>query len=164
MPYYTNDDNDVDDFTEYDPMPYSGGYDITVTYGRSIPPSDETCYPLSSLSGDAFEYQRPNFSSNHDSSAYDDQALKTEYSSYARPGPVGSGSDFGRKPNSGYGGRTEVEYGRKTESEHGSGYGGRIESDYVKPSYGGHEDDGDDGHKKHVSLRNFKLKLKLRFC
>ncbi|CAD5324464.1 unnamed protein product [Arabidopsis thaliana] len=78
MPYYTNDDNDVDDFTEYDPMPYSGGYDITVTYGRSIPPSDETCYPLSSLSGDAFEYQRPNFSSNHDSSAYDDQALKTD--------------------------------------------------------------------------------------
>ena len=84
MPYYTKDDADVDDFDEYDPTPYSGGYDITVTYGRSLPPSDENCYPLSSLSGDAFEYQRPLFSSSHEPSAYDDQALNTEYSSYAR--------------------------------------------------------------------------------
>lgn len=170
MPYYTKDDDEVDDFNEYDPTPYSGGYDITVTYGRSIPPSDETCYPLSSRSGDAFEYQRPVFSSNHDPSAYGDQALKTEYSSYAKPKPRpggahvegeyggrkpeygGSGtggSDFGRKPNSGYGGRTEVEYGRKP----GSGYGGRTEVEYGrKPEsehgsgYGG-RNENDYGHK-----------------
>ncbi|CAH2044970.1 unnamed protein product [Thlaspi arvense] len=197
MPYYSKDDDEVDDFTEYDPTPYSGGYDIAVTYGRSIPPSDETCYPLSSRSGDAFEYQRPVFSSNHDPSAYGDQALNTEYSSYARPKTRpggqggahvegehggrkpehgGSGSDFGRKPNSGYGGRTEVEYGRKPESgyggrteveygrkpesEHGSGYGGRMKSkeeedgDSRKPSYGHDDDDKKESHgyKKHVSL------------
>ncbi|CAH8384972.1 unnamed protein product [Eruca vesicaria subsp. sativa] len=85
MPYYTKDNADVDDYDEYDPTPYSGGYDITVTYGRPLPPSDENCYPLSSLSGDAFEYQRPVFSSSHEPSAYDDQALNTEYSSYAKP-------------------------------------------------------------------------------
>ena len=135
MPYYTKDDDEVDEFNDYDPTPYSGGYDITVTYGRSVPPSDETCYPLSSRSGDAFEYERPVFSSSHEPAAYGDQALKTEYSSYARPktrpgghggahvegeyGGSGSGSGLGRKPDSGYGGRTEVEYGRTPpELEH----------------------------------------------
>jgi len=134
MPYYTNDDDEVDDFKDYDPMPYSGGYDITVTYGRSLPPSDETCYPLSSRSGDAFEYQRPVFSTNHEPSAYDDKALKTEYSSYSHPKPrpgghggahvegqyggSGSGgSDFARKPNSGSGGRIESDYGHKSKEE-----------------------------------------------
>ncbi|KAF3594809.1 hypothetical protein DY000_02025522 [Brassica cretica] len=164
MPYYTSNDDDVDDFNDYDPTPYSGGYDITVTYGRSVPPSDETCYPLSSRSGDAFEYQRPVFSSSKEPAAYGDQALNTEYSSYARPktrpgGQGGSGSDFGRKPDSGrteveygrrpesggYGGRTEVEYGRKPESEHGSGYGHRKDEDGDKK----------ESHKKDVSLINF---------
>lgn len=97
MPYYTKDDADVDDFDEYDPTPYSGGYDITVTYGRPLPPSDENCYPLSSLSGDAFEYQRPVFSSSQEPSAYGDQALNTEYSSYARP----KTKHGGRKENEG---------------------------------------------------------------
>lgn len=198
MPYYTNNDDDVDDFTDYDPTPYSGGYDITVTYGRSIPPSDETCYPLSSRAGDAFEYQRPVFSSSvHEPSAYGDQALKTDYSSYARPvasggahvgggrtGGSGSGGsnygyggkpnsgyggrtevEYGGKPNSGFGGRTELEYGRKPESEYGSGYGGRTESDdgdFKKSSHGRHKDD-DGGHKKYVKLK-LKLKLKLLLC
>lgn len=128
MPYYTKDDADVDDFDEYDPTPYSGGYDITVTYGRSLPPSEENCYPLSSLSGDAFEYQRPVFSSSHEPSAYDNQALNTEYSSYARP-----------------------------KTKHGSGYGGRKENegDYKKSSR--NDDDDVDkkesqDHKKYVSL------------
>ena len=180
MPYYTSNDDDVDDFNDYDPTPYSGGYDITVTYGRSVPPSDETCYPLSSRSGDAFEYQRPVFSSSKEPAAYGDQALNTEYSSYARPKTRpgghggahveggkkpehgGSGSDFGRKPDSG---RTEVEYGRRPES---GGYGGgRTEVEYGrKPesehgSGYGHSKDGDDdkkeSHKKNVSLFNFHL-------
>ncbi|KAF2303593.1 hypothetical protein GH714_019797 [Hevea brasiliensis] len=35
------------DFEEYDPTPYGGGYDLTQTYGKPLPPSDETCYPRS---------------------------------------------------------------------------------------------------------------------
>lgn len=181
MPYYTNNEDDVDDFNDYDPTPYSGGYDITVTYGRSLPPSDETCYPLSSRSGDAFEYQRPVFSSSHDEpAAYGDQAVSTEYSSYARPKTrpeggkrpeygTGSGSEFGRKPDSGHGGRTEVEYGRRPES---GGYGGgRTEVEYGrKPEsehgsgYGRRKDEDDDkkeshDHKKYVSLVNLFIKV-----
>lgn len=35
------------DFEEYDPTPYGGGYDLTLTYGKPLPPTDETCYPRS---------------------------------------------------------------------------------------------------------------------
>ncbi|VFQ81692.1 unnamed protein product [Cuscuta campestris] len=34
-------------FEEYDPDPYSGGYDIVQTYGKPLPPSNQTCYPRS---------------------------------------------------------------------------------------------------------------------
>ncbi|CAD5333485.1 unnamed protein product [Arabidopsis thaliana] len=133
MPYYTRDDNDVDDFDEFDPTPYSGGYDITVIYGRPIPPSDETCYPLSSGVDDDFEYERPEFTQIHEPSAYGDEALNTEYSSYSRPKPRpafrpdsgGGGHVQGERPNPGYG--SESGYGRKPESEYGSGYGGQTE-------------------------------------
>lgn len=36
------------DFEEYDPTPYGGGYDPSSTYGKPLPPSDETCYPRDS--------------------------------------------------------------------------------------------------------------------
>ncbi|KAK9081742.1 hypothetical protein Syun_031188 [Stephania yunnanensis] len=35
------------DFAEYDPTPYSGGYDIAATYGAPLAPSVSTCYPHS---------------------------------------------------------------------------------------------------------------------
>jgi hypothetical protein len=38
---------DDDEFDEYNPHPYSGGYDIAVTYGAPRPPSTATCYPVS---------------------------------------------------------------------------------------------------------------------
>ncbi|CAH9082392.1 unnamed protein product [Cuscuta europaea] len=41
---------DDTDFDEYDPDPYSGGYDISQTYGKPLPPSDRTCYPRSAAS------------------------------------------------------------------------------------------------------------------
>ncbi|KAF0907564.1 hypothetical protein E2562_018372 [Oryza meyeriana var. granulata] len=43
--YYGDDD---DEYEEYNPHPYSGGYDIFATYGSPIPPSPTTCYPISS--------------------------------------------------------------------------------------------------------------------
>ena len=113
MPYYTSNDDDVDDFNDYDPTPYSGGYDITVTYGRPVPPSDETCYPLSSRSGDAFEYQRPVFSSSKEPAAYGDQALNTEYSSYSRPK-----HSPGFRPGSDGGGHVK---GERQDKSYGSG-------------------------------------------
>ncbi|KAG2646515.1 hypothetical protein PVAP13_2KG512510 [Panicum virgatum] len=39
-----------DDFDEFDPTPYDGGYDLFVTYGRPLPPSKETCHPCSAPS------------------------------------------------------------------------------------------------------------------
>jgi hypothetical protein len=61
MPFFSRgDDDQVDDYDEYDPTPYGGGYDIALTYGRPIPPSDETCYPISSASGE-IDYDRPNY-------------------------------------------------------------------------------------------------------
>ncbi|GER52993.1 pro-resilin [Striga asiatica] len=36
------------EFEEYDPTPYSGGYDPVKTYGKPFPPSEITCYPRSS--------------------------------------------------------------------------------------------------------------------
>ncbi|CAA0835950.1 Unknown protein [Striga hermonthica] len=35
------------EFEEYDPTPYSGGYDPVETYGKPFPPSEATCYPRS---------------------------------------------------------------------------------------------------------------------
>ncbi|KAG6493714.1 uncharacterized protein At5g39570-like isoform X1 [Zingiber officinale] len=38
---------DDDDFPEYNPHPYRGGYDIALTYGDPLPPSSAICYPIS---------------------------------------------------------------------------------------------------------------------
>ncbi|XP_062189473.1 uncharacterized protein At5g39570-like isoform X2 [Phragmites australis] len=38
---------DDDEFDDYNPHPYSGGYDISATYGSPLPHSPATCYPVS---------------------------------------------------------------------------------------------------------------------
>ncbi|KAJ0082692.1 hypothetical protein Patl1_10955 [Pistacia atlantica] len=43
----SNSEFDDTEFEEYDPTPYWGGYDITQTYGKPLPPSDNLCYPRS---------------------------------------------------------------------------------------------------------------------
>ncbi|CAH9130868.1 unnamed protein product [Cuscuta epithymum] len=43
-------DEEDTDFDEYDPDPYSGGYDISQTYGKPLPASDRICYPRSAAS------------------------------------------------------------------------------------------------------------------
>ncbi|OVA10219.1 hypothetical protein BVC80_1597g3 [Macleaya cordata] len=40
-------DFNLPEFKEYDPTPYGGGYDQTLTYGKPLPPSDSICYPPS---------------------------------------------------------------------------------------------------------------------
>lgn len=44
--YSTTEFNEPE-FEEYDPTPYGGGYDLTVTYGKPLPPADDICYPRS---------------------------------------------------------------------------------------------------------------------
>ncbi|KAK9268053.1 hypothetical protein L1049_010492 [Liquidambar formosana] len=45
--YSASNYTEPDEFIDDDPTPYVGGYDITLTYGKPLPPSDETCYPRS---------------------------------------------------------------------------------------------------------------------
>uniref|UniRef100_A0A803QMI9 Uncharacterized protein n=1 Tax=Cannabis sativa TaxID=3483 RepID=A0A803QMI9_CANSA len=156
MPYYRDEDA-VNDFDEYDPTPYSGGYDIHLTYGRPLPPCEETCYPPLT---DDFDYDRPQYSSHSEPSAYADEALDVEYSSYVRhkprPGPAygfnpGGGHPQGERPEPApYGFQPEAQRHESEEpsSEYGSGYGrkteyessGYVASEYVKPSYGGDDE------------------------
>lgn len=41
------DDYNEDDFDDYNPHPYLGGYDLAQTYGQPLPPSAAICYPIS---------------------------------------------------------------------------------------------------------------------
>ncbi|KAI3789084.1 hypothetical protein L2E82_01871 [Cichorium intybus] len=133
--------DEVDDFDEYDSTTYGGGYDIHLTYGRPLPPSEEICYAPTSTSSGGFDYERSNYSSYAEPSAYGEEALDNEYKNYVRRKPRrghspagvthqygGGGSGYGRpeEPTSEYGSG----YGRKQEeptSEYESGYGRRQE-------------------------------------
>ncbi|KAH0712815.1 hypothetical protein KY290_008939 [Solanum tuberosum] len=157
MSYYPKGHHDDDgaEFDEYDPTPYGGGYDIALTYGRPLPPSEETCYQPSSAS-DEFDYDRPQYTSYAEPSAYGDEALDNEYQSYSRPKPRPTPSyrpseeshtyeqpqaDYGFQPGVNRPGG-ESEYGRKSEyeeeptPEYGSGYGRKSEYEEPKPQYG----------------------------
>ncbi|XP_078432431.1 glycine-rich protein isoform X2 [Wolffia australiana] len=87
-----NTDEAVDDFDDYDPTPYSGGYDIALTYGRPIPPSEETCYLPNAHSSSTADFDRPNFQGS------------------ARPSTFGYGSEERRSDyDSGYGRQPDLE-------------------------------------------------------
>ncbi|CAB4274986.1 unnamed protein product [Prunus armeniaca] len=108
--YYTGNDaneDSADVFEEYDPTPYEGGYDMALTYGRPVAPSERTCYRHSSREDPEEDYDQPEFSSYQEPSAYDEEAVKEEYSSYARPSQEGDqynirrqGGDEGRRSDS----------------------------------------------------------------
>ncbi|XP_010258266.1 PREDICTED: uncharacterized protein At5g39570-like [Nelumbo nucifera] len=158
MAFYSGGEDAVDDFDEYDPTPYGGGYDIVVTYGQSLEPSDEICYPISSSSSD-IDCERPQYSYS-EASAYGDEALQAEYSSYNRPNRPRPRPQPGRRPEEdaggneyGYGESQEVgeygyESGYKRNEEYG--YGGRNErpndedeeeNRRRRPSYGRQEEE-----------------------
>lgn len=156
----------VDSFDGYDPTPYSGGFDLSLTYGRPLQPSDEICYPVSGPHTSVFKtgnaqksdccgLLRPGFQlqpqpvSNTGYPSYGHQ-------SYGHRGGGGGASDYG----SGYGGCPQFQdygstYGQgchhpqhqEFRSEYGSGYeSGR------KPQYGyeygreGSKHHGDEGY------------------
>ncbi|KAJ6364985.1 hypothetical protein OIU76_029876 [Salix suchowensis] len=124
----------------------------------AVSPAHLVPYPINSASGE-IDCDRPNYSSYSEPSAYADEALETEYNSYAHP-KLPPGSTYGgpqlaygfqsgmNRPGSEYGSDGYVkpaseEYGRIPESvygpdgngkpqgeEYGSGYGRRPESEY----------------------------------
>nr|KJB11100.1 hypothetical protein B456_001G240600 [Gossypium raimondii] len=164
MPYYSRGgEDDVDEFDEFDPTPYGGGYNLELTYGRPLEPSDETCYPSATPSDGDFDYARPDFSSGYAHLAYADEALETEYSSYLKPKPrpgrfepAPAFGDYGRKPEyeqfeSGHGRKPEFgrpgsefesDFGRRPEfeqppEEFGSGHGRRPAYEHShQPDFG----------------------------
>ncbi|CAN6702484.1 unnamed protein product [Malus baccata var. baccata] len=113
--YATKDTNDgADMFDEYDPTPYEGGYDMGLTYGRPLQPTEKTCYRHSSGSA-SDDSNEPEFPSRKESSAYDEEAVKEEYSSYARPSHEGDQYNI-RKQNLGGGKEKGYGEGRKSGS------------------------------------------------
>ncbi|RAL49629.1 hypothetical protein DM860_001920 [Cuscuta australis] len=64
-------------FEEYDPDPYSGGYDIVQTYGKPLPPSNQTCYPCSATdeTGAAGSYKGGNESAWESPQVGNDDAI-----------------------------------------------------------------------------------------
>lgn len=129
---------EIDDFDDYDTTHYAGGYDIDLTYGRSLPPSFETCYPYRSS---ASNY--PQFASHSKPSAYAVEALGNQYNSFSGHSASADGSVYsGPKPNYGFqpgggvsehGGRNE--YARR-EPGYGSGYGVKPPSSKSGSSHG----------------------------
>lgn len=109
-------------FEEYDPTPFSGGYDQTALYGLPKPSSAQTCYPAS----DSIHQ------SSHAGSGYGDASSPHMPVDESRPvykqhdPPHGSGDEFPsgygkQKPSFGYG-----------QNEGGSGYSG-VDSGYGRP-------------------------------
>ncbi|THU48157.1 hypothetical protein C4D60_Mb09t23270 [Musa balbisiana] len=132
-------DEAVDDFDEYDPTPYGGGYDLSLTFGRPLPPSEEICYPISSGASDV-DYERPHYSSGSVPSAYEADYGDPYGRSRHRPQPAygfrpqqeveeGGVGDFGA-----YGGGRRPQP-RPGYGDYGSEYGGRPKRD-EEPSYG----------------------------
>lgn len=149
MAYFSkghNIDDDGDDFDEYDPTPYGGGYDIHLTYGHPLPASDDICHPPSqNYSDEAAEY-----TSYADVSGYDnDDAIYNEYSSYTR-----YGSAAARKTQNEEEEQEEVvdEYvAERTEFEEPS-YERSEEQDQESEAYGRSEEDEYGGRNKYVSF------------
>jgi len=137
--------DEVADFDEYDPTPYGGGYDIALTFGRPLPPSEETCYPISTA---ASSYDRP------------------QQAQHGGRRPGGSEESHGSAAGYGGGGGGYAGAGRphqphKEETHHGYGRKGHDDDDEQqayrkpKPSYG--DEKPSYGRKKKVSVGRWAL-------
>jgi hypothetical protein len=144
--------DEVADFDEYDPTPYGGGYDIALTFGRPLPPSEETCYPISTATSSASSYDRPQQHGGRRPGAEESHGSAAGY------GGGGGGGGYARRPQP---------HEEETHGSVGSGYGygrkGHDDDDdeqkayrKPKPAY-----DGDErpsyGRKKKVSVGRWAL-------
>ncbi|XP_020582624.1 uncharacterized protein At5g39570-like [Phalaenopsis equestris] len=116
----------VDSFEGYDPTPYSGGYDLSLTYGRPLQPTDEICYPVSAA-GDV-DLERPRYSSGSHNSAFEtDNTKKSDCYGLLRPGfePQRQPQPVSNPWYTGYGHQSYGYGGGSGASDYGSVYGGR---------------------------------------
>ncbi|KZV15960.1 hypothetical protein F511_25377 [Dorcoceras hygrometricum] len=138
---------EIDHFEDCDPSHYAGGYDIDLTYGHSLPPSYETCYPRKTSASD-----HPLFASHTKPDAA--EAPGREFNSYPRPGhPAtadgrvygGPKPNYGFQPGCGASGHASPEPGygsgysmNPPSSEFGSSHGRSYEYENPrrKPDYG----------------------------
>ncbi|KAJ7968417.1 Pro-resilin [Quillaja saponaria] len=141
------------EFEEYDPTPYGGGYDPTLTYGKPLPPSDEICYPRSKPNSDALSSdgvasgfiplpkieeeindkaiipsnERSNQVIEAEPDSHDSiKNGKTEDTHNGKPNQGDefySGYDSGRELDNGYTGEPCYEYENQVPSQIPSGYG-----------------------------------------
>jgi hypothetical protein len=140
-----------DDFDEFDPTPYGGGYDLFVTFGRPLPPSDETCYPCSapSTSYDAPHYaaEEPSPYGHHHKA----QAAPGFRPQHEQPSYGGGGSGYGgSKPQPAYGFRPQQEEQQHSYGGGGGGYGSdpprRSEEDTYGSGYGRKPQQEEEGY------------------
>ncbi|XP_020112126.1 uncharacterized protein At5g39570-like [Ananas comosus] len=130
--------DDVNDYVEYDPTPYGGGYDISLTFGQPLPPSDDICYPISSSqstsSSSAADSNRAQYSSDSAASSYYADSTDSGDRRYGRPRPkpqcaYNSGGDGG-----GYGMSEEYGHGERPSSYERPSYE-EESGTHAKPSY-----------------------------
>ncbi|PKA49429.1 Uncharacterized protein AXF42_Ash016618 [Apostasia shenzhenica] len=136
------------DFDDYDPTPYSGGYDIALTYGRPIPPSEETCYPVS-VAGD-IDYQRPNFFSGSQMSVYEAHNASRTGDCYGLlpPGQVPKPQpayDFQPPPPPAFYSHPQPQPPYGPSGEYGSVYGGSPQHQEYGSGYDGGRQRRDEG-------------------
>ena len=144
--------DEPDDFDEYDPTPYGGGYDLFITFCRPLPPSDETCYPCSAPST---SYDAPHYSADepspyaHHSKPQPAYGFRPQHEQQQQPSYASSGyrpqheqqqsygsSGYGAKPQPAYGFRPQAEEEITYGSGYGSGYGGGGRKQQEEESYG----------------------------
>ena len=162
--------DEVADFDEYDPTPYGGGYDIALTFGRPLPPSEETCYPISTATSSYDRPQqqhggrRPGAEESHGSAAGygggGGYARRPQPHEEETHGAVGSGYGYGRK---GHGDDDEQKAYRKPKPAYGDDDDDHQAYRKPKPSY-----DGDErpsyGRKKKVSVGRWALTHNMGRC
>ncbi|VAI84522.1 unnamed protein product [Triticum turgidum subsp. durum] len=139
--------DEPDDFDEFDSTPYGGGYDLFATFGRPLPPSDETCYPCSAPST---SYDAPHYAAEEPSPYAHHGGRKTEEEGYGGSG-YGSGrkvqgEDEGAYGSGGY--QKPKPYGEETQGSYGGGYGG---GNYGRKKQ---DDDSDDEKKNRYAKRD----------
>ena len=165
--------DEVADFDEYDPTPYGGGYDIALTFGRPLPPSEETCYPISTATSSASSYDRPQQAQH--GGRRPGGAEESHGSAAGNGGGGGGGYAVSGRPHQPHKEETHG-YGRKGHDDDDEqqayrkpkpAYGDDDDDEQQayrkpKPAYG--DDDDDDrkpgyGRKKKVSVGRWALKL-----
>lgn len=79
---YLNSDFNEDDFDDYNPYPYKGGYDIVLAYGLPLAPSPAICYPIGGGGGDGGGLGSATVSGNNSDTKTTDSPTATEGRDY----------------------------------------------------------------------------------